>query len=257
VISAGLGIRHVALPALDLPRAIAFYTDTLGFRPYQVTDRDWAMLHRGGTTLSFIVAREPMRTPFHFGMNLDSVADVDQAYAALRERGVPGLQPPKVHRDQSYGFYLLDSEGNPLELIYVPLAPPELRKAYARDHAAVLLAHGSTDPGWAAPLRALLERVRAHLGPGTRCELAFMESTQPDLGQALRALKGMRHVEIIPVFLSSEGHVRGDLPRLVADAARANPGMELRLQAALGEDPIVREAMAAAAVDRLGLALQG
>ena len=49
---------------------------------------------------------------------------------------------------------------------------------------------------------------------------------------------------VVPVFLGEGGHVRGDLPQLVAAAADAHPGVEFSLAAAIGEHAAVIDAIA-------------
>ncbi len=123
-----LGVRHAALVTRDLPRAIAFYRDVLGFAPYHVRDRDWAMVRLGGTTLSLIVAPIPAEREVggshhaHVGLNAPSPEAVDAWHAKLAAL-LPGIGRCTQHRDGSYGFYFRDPDGNALELIHIPDEP--------------------------------------------------------------------------------------------------------------------------------------
>jgi sirohydrochlorin cobaltochelatase len=118
----------------------------------------------------------------------------------------------------------------------------------------VLLAHGSSDPAWAAPVRGLLDRLAA-AEPTRPVRLAFMESAEPRLSETVRELtaEGHHHVAVIPVFLSSGGpHMRRDVPALVREAQRDFPGLTLELLGgALAEEPEVLDAMARAALRRV------
>lgn len=83
----------------------------------------------------------------------------------------------------------------------------------------VLFAHGSRDPEWASPFNRLRSELAEKL-PDAEVRLAFLELMQPSLGDALRALddEGMEAIRVVPVFLGYGGHLKKDLPALVAAA---------------------------------------
>jgi sirohydrochlorin cobaltochelatase len=106
----------------------------------------------------------------------------------------------------------------------------------------VLIAHGSRDPEWSRPF----ERIAASLAeklPAVSVGLAFLENG-PSLEETATALvaKGVGSIRVIPLFLGPGGHVKDDLPRLVA--AIAKPGVRLHLEQSIGEQPQVIEAIA-------------
>jgi sirohydrochlorin cobaltochelatase len=119
--------------------------------------------------------------------------------------------------------------------------------------AIVLFAHGARDPRWAEPFEAVAARVRAAV-PGGRVALAFLELMTPTLAEVVARLaaEGATAVDIVPLFLGSGGHVRADLPALVAALRLAHPELALRLYPAIGEHASVVEAMARAAVEAAG-----
>ena len=106
----------------------------------------------------------------------------------------------------------------------------------------VLFAHGSRDRDWARPFRQLADTLRKS-GP---VELAFLEFMQPSLEEAIASLArdGVQEIRVVPVFLGQGGHLKEDLPKLVAKAQRK--GLSIRLEPAIGEQPSVIEAIAAA-----------
>jgi sirohydrochlorin cobaltochelatase len=116
----------------------------------------------------------------------------------------------------------------------------------------ILFAHGARDPAWARPFEAVAQQVRANR-PALHLQLAYLERMQPDLPTAAAALAeaGCRHVAIVPLFLGSGGHVRQDLPVLVEAARRQHPGIVWTLHGAVGETPVVLQALAQAALDAL------
>jgi len=109
----------------------------------------------------------------------------------------------------------------------------------------LLFAHGARDPRWAEPFEAVAARVRAR-APGVDVQLAFLELMAPDLPEAGRALAaaGCERDDVVPLFLGTGGHVRKDLPALVEALAAAWPAVRWKLQTAVGEAPLVIDAMA-------------
>ncbi len=112
------------------------------------------------------------------------------------------------------------------------------------DRALLLFAHGSSDPGWAAPFRRLKAAVQARQ-PERVVELAFLERMTPSFNECVDALhqQGIREVMVAPIFLALGGHLRKDLPALVT-AARDRTGMRFRVLPALGEIDALIDAIA-------------
>jgi sirohydrochlorin cobaltochelatase len=107
----------------------------------------------------------------------------------------------------------------------------------------VLFAHGARDARWREPFDRLFATVAGgHPGP---VELAFLELMSPNLDQACEALvrTGAQHVVVVPLFLGTGGHLRNDLPGLLA-AAQARAGIPITAVAAAGEDDQVLAAIA-------------
>jgi sirohydrochlorin cobaltochelatase len=112
----------------------------------------------------------------------------------------------------------------------------------------LLFAHGARDPAWARPFEAVAARVRQREA-GMPVALAFLEFMTPDLGTAGDALvaQGCRSVNVVPLFLGAGGHVRKDLPRLLAELRSRHLDVVWTLSPAIGEIDAVVEAMADAA----------
>lgn len=113
----------------------------------------------------------------------------------------------------------------------------------------VLFAHGSRDPRWAEPLDRLGQAIRAR-DPGVAVATAFLELHPPTLQAAVTGLvaQGVADITVLPVFWATGGHVRRDLPQLLAQAQAAHPGIRLAALPVLSELPGVLEAVASAAV---------
>ena len=114
------------LQVFDMPRSVAFYRDVLGFEvvatspPRGPDDFDWGLLRLGGAKLMLNTAyeeadRPPQLDPSRLAAHGDTglyfgCADVDAAYAWLREKGV-SVPPPA---NAPYGMrqlYLRDPDG--------------------------------------------------------------------------------------------------------------------------------------------------
>jgi sirohydrochlorin cobaltochelatase len=113
----------------------------------------------------------------------------------------------------------------------------------------LLFAHGARDPAWARPFEAVAQRCRA-LRPDLPVALAFLDFIRPDLvgAGATLAAQGCKVVDVLPLFLGAGGHVRKDIPVLMARLQAEHPGVRWTLHAAVGESPALIEAMAEVAV---------
>jgi len=117
----------------------------------------------------------------------------------------------------------------------------------------LLFAHGARDPNWALPFEAVAERLRAKPAtggePAAEVVLAFLEFMTPDIHTAGNdlAARGCTEVSVVPLFLGAGGHVRKDLPQLLAALSARHPQVSWRLCPAVGETDIVIQGMADAA----------
>jgi sirohydrochlorin cobaltochelatase len=110
----------------------------------------------------------------------------------------------------------------------------------------LMFAHGARDARWAEPFLRVAERVRT-AAPDVPVELAYLEFMTPDLREAVRRLaaRGVRRIRVVPLFFGPGGHLRTDVPRLIAEEMATHPGLVIELAPAAGEDPGVADAIAA------------
>lgn len=110
----------------------------------------------------------------------------------------------------------------------------------------LLFAHGSRDREWARPFEALAATLATKVQ--SPVALAYLELMQPPLDVAIAELvkHGAISIRVVPVFLGAGGHVKEDLPRLVARARSDHPELTIHLDAPIGEQSPVIEAIAAA-----------
>ena len=111
-------LGHVALRVEDMARAKAFYT-ALGLR-LTWDGADWAYL-QSPLTGDGVALLSPDYTAAgpHFAFHFDDRDSVQAMHAQLEASGHP-VGPVHDHRDGTASFYLQDSEGNWLEMLYEP-----------------------------------------------------------------------------------------------------------------------------------------
>ena len=121
--------------------------------------------------------------------------------------------------------------------------------------AIVLLAHGSPDPDWLAPIDHTAERLRRLTAVAVRVATLEHGPTLAAAMSELVELANCRHIAVIPLFLSPGGkHIKRDVPALVAAVRSEYPHLELHLSpGAIGMDDLVLDALATAALRRANL----
>ena len=119
--------------------------------------------------------------------------------------------------------------------------------------ALVLFEHGARDARWREPFDRLKDRLSAQQ-PDIDVRLAFLELMTPDLPGTIDdlAASGAQSVTVVPVFFGQGGHLRRDLPALVAQCAQTHPTLSIRCADAVGEDDAVLDAIAGYCVRQLG-----
>ncbi len=97
-------------------------------------------------------------------------------------------------------------------------------------------------------MRAVADRV-GRQGGFRLVETAFLEQGSPDLAEAVKRLaaRGASRILVVPYFLTLGTHLQRDLPRIVADISRIQPGVEIRVTLPLDGHP----AMELALIDRV------
>lgn len=117
--------------------------------------------------------------------------------------------------------------------------------------ALILFAHGARDPAWAEPVRRVQAAIRA-IDPAVRVEVAFLEFMDPSLADCGAALadEGFRHIVVLPMFIARGGHLKREVPEILAALKIRYPAVDFELAGAVGENQAVLRAMAEA-----GLAL--
>jgi sirohydrochlorin cobaltochelatase len=110
----------------------------------------------------------------------------------------------------------------------------------------VLFAHGSREAGWSAPFDRLAELVSRRRSDA-RVVVAYLELIEPALDAAVASLvdEGVSEIVVVPVFLAPGGHVKRDLPQIVATLQSRYSSTKLRVLPTIGQADALLEAIAA------------
>ena len=119
--------------------------------------------------------------------------------------------------------------------------------------AVILFAHGARDPEWARPLRQV-QAVLSEAQPATHYALCFLEFMSPDLQQAAAECiaAGATRIVVVPLFIAQGGHLKRELPEMLAQLRSTWPQAEFTLTGPVGEHVLVIQAMAGAVREMAG-----
>ena len=111
-------IGHIALRVENLDRAKSFYLN-LGMQLIW-DDKDWCYLEagQGKDGLALLGPSYKAAGP-HFAFHFDQKQEVVQVHNDLQNSGIK-VAPIHEHRDGTASFYMQDTDGNWLEMLYVP-----------------------------------------------------------------------------------------------------------------------------------------
>ena len=117
--------------------------------------------------------------------------------------------------------------------------------------AILLIDHGSRLDEANRLLDEVAALVRARAGEGALVFAAHMDLAEPTIAQGFARCvsAGATEVVAVPYFLGPGRHATEDVPRLVAEAARAHPGVSFEIGAVLGAHPLLAEIV----IERAGL----
>lgn len=110
------GISNIMLGVTDMPRALAFYAETLGLQVRHETP-GLAFLDGGAVMLCLSegLARARPQGPGATEI-VFSVADIHASHEALSARGVTFAQPPRLVTNEHYAANFEDPDGHVLSI---------------------------------------------------------------------------------------------------------------------------------------------
>ncbi|MEY3863597.1 MAG: hypothetical protein RLZZ472_1407 [Pseudomonadota bacterium] len=117
--------------------------------------------------------------------------------------------------------------------------------------AIILFSHGARDPRWKEPIINVQKLIQAQ-NPEMIVELAFLELMSPTLSECIEDIisKEIYQMTLVPIFFGQGGHIREDLPKLLAACSQKYPQMDLTVKPAVGEDLGVLQAIAKYCTDQ-------
>ncbi len=109
-------LGHIAIRVKDVDRAKAFYIG-IGMKLVW-DDPDWCYLEAGpGKDGLALLGPGYKAAGPHFAFHFNNKEEVEQAHCQLIDAGIQ-VGPLHDHRDGTASFYLKDTEGNWLEMLY-------------------------------------------------------------------------------------------------------------------------------------------
>ncbi len=118
------GLAHVALNVVALDETVRFYREVFGMRVVWQPDPDNVYLSSGRDNLALHRASAPRAeqgSPLdHLGFFVEAPERVFALAETLRARGVPIAREPRHHRDGSSSVYVVDPDGNVVQILYEP-----------------------------------------------------------------------------------------------------------------------------------------
>jgi len=108
----------------------------------------------------------------------------------------------------------------------------------------IVFAHGSSVESANEAVRSVADEM-AQAGGYGQVIAAFLEGGKPDLASAAGELasRGVSHIVVIPYFLTLGLHLQRDLPRLIGEARRDHPGLEIEVTPPLDGHPAMVDAL--------------
>lgn len=108
----------------------------------------------------------------------------------------------------------------------------------------IVFAHGSSVESANDAVRAVAKEL-AQRGEFELVMAAFLEGGEPNLNGAARELsaRGATRMLVIPYFLTLGLHLQRDLPKLIAQARLAVPGIEIEATPPLDGHPAMVDAL--------------
>lgn len=102
-------------------------------------------------------------------------------------------------------------------------------------HGLLLVAHGSKDPEWTIPFKAIEDSTRQEF-PGP-IVLSYLESASPRIEQGVAQLlsSGATTITVAPLFFAVGSHVRTDIPRIIQEAVDHHPEVTFNILPAIGQ----------------------
>ncbi len=117
-------------------------------------------------------------------------------------------------------------------------------------NGVIIFGHGAKDPKWEGPIRSLAKKLSKELAP-VKVTVAFLQFGTPKIEEAVftHVESGATKIMVLPFFISSGGHLKKELPEILKKMEGRFPKVKFVLSPALGQMPLVIDAMTKASAD--------
>lgn len=110
------GVGVIMLGATDVSRSVAFYRDRLGLE-VMMAEPNLAFVKAGAVMIGLNKGLSAVATPVAGAVEIVfSVADIDTAFAAMKERGVVFAREPKQVTPREWAANFTDPDGHHLSI---------------------------------------------------------------------------------------------------------------------------------------------
>ena len=121
------GMRHLALKVKDVERSKEFYSRVFGMKVVWQPDPENAYLSSGSDNLALHLGdggNPAAQRLDHLGFIVESIEEVEAAWAWAQAERLEIVHPLKHHRDGSVSCYIRDPDGNVIQALYEPSISP-------------------------------------------------------------------------------------------------------------------------------------
>jgi sirohydrochlorin cobaltochelatase len=118
-------------------------------------------------------------------------------------------------------------------------------------HGLLLVAHGSKDPEWTIPFKAIEDSAKREFsGPVV---LSYLESSSPRIEQGLLQLlsSGVTNITVAPLFFGVGSHVKTDIPQIIQKTVGGHPGVAFNILPAVGQIPAIQRLISSEIVSQV------
>ncbi|MBT5855486.1 CbiX/SirB N-terminal domain-containing protein [bacterium] len=108
----------------------------------------------------------------------------------------------------------------------------------------LIIVHGSRDPKWCQPFEDFVQNTSTRLKTD-KVRLCYMELVSPTLETVVGdwVKEGLTHIQVIPFFMASGGHVDNNIPKIIREAQAKYPHIQIDQLPPIGEHSAVKESM--------------
>jgi sirohydrochlorin ferrochelatase len=119
--------------------------------------------------------------------------------------------------------------------------------------AVLYIGHGTRSNKGADEAKAFLEKIKPKV-PVPIQEISFLELTSPTIEEGFQRCieKGATDITVVPILLLAAGHMKKDIPEVIASLQHQYPKVHITIQNAFGVQNVILDAIAELVRDEVG-----